>query len=172
MTPLFLLCFPIVVGTEGLLSTDPTDKGNWSGGEVGSGTLIGTKYGVAAAYHPGVDIKNLSLPDAELIHFDEYWSPACCEATPLARAALCLYDCAVNQGVGTAVKLMQQAIGVPVDGAVGPQTLAAMHLMKPEHIARFMALRAVRYASTQGAATQEEGWMDRLFTISLTSLST
>lgn len=170
MTPLFEVCFPLVVGTEGILSLDPKDKGNWSGGQVGSGTLVGTKYGVAAAYHPGLDIKNLSLPDAEAIHFTDYWLKASCDATPLARAALCLYDSAVNQGVGTAIKLMQQALGVPVDGAVGPRTLAAFHLIKPTHIARFMALRAVRYANTQGAAAEEEGWMDRLFTIAMSPL--
>ena len=40
---------------EGTLSLDPTDTGNWTGGAVGRGTLVGTKYGISAASYPTLE---------------------------------------------------------------------------------------------------------------------
>lgn len=60
---------------EGGFQNDPRDPGNWTGGSVGSGQLVGTKFGISAAANPGVDIPNLTWPQAEDLYFDRYWSP-------------------------------------------------------------------------------------------------
>jgi lysozyme family protein len=162
--PLFEQCFAIVVGIEGRLSLDPRDPGNWCNGK-----LVGTKYGVAAKYHPGVDIPNLSLEGAHGIHLAEYWRPAGCDLLP-PRAALCAYDGAVNQGVPETIELLQQATGQAVDGALGPHTRAAFAAFTLPQLQRFMGLRALRYAHTRNFEVDGLGWLTRLFTVSLAPL--
>ncbi len=49
---------PFTLHQEGGLSLDPKDPGNWTGGKVGLGKLLGTKYGIAAASHPGLDVRH------------------------------------------------------------------------------------------------------------------
>jgi lysozyme family protein len=161
---LFDRAFVIVVGIEGKLSTDPRDPGNWRGGK-----LVGTKYGVAAAYHPGVDVPSLTLEDAKRIHLAEYWRPAGCYLMP-PRAALCAYDCAINQGPGEAVELMQEACGIFPDGKIGPLTRASFSAITSTQLARFMAERAERYTRTRGFSINGDGWFDRLFTVALAEL--
>lgn len=116
--------FAVVIGTEGGFTRDPADPGNWTGGAVGKGVLGGTKYGISAAAYPGLDIAGLTLEQAKDIYRRDYWSAVHGDDVP-ASIALLLFDSAVNMGVGQAVRLLQQAVGVTVDGAFGPKTLAA-----------------------------------------------
>ena len=37
---------------EGGYSSNPKDPGNWTGGKVGAGKLLGTQKGIAAASYP------------------------------------------------------------------------------------------------------------------------
>lgn len=158
-------CFAIVVGLEGKLSIDPRDPGNWRGN-----TLVGTKYGVCARDNPDVDILNLTLEDAKAIHKARSWAPAGCDLLP-AKAALCAFDCSVNQGWPTAVRLMQTACGIGADGELGPQTRATWPRVTTVQLARFMGLRAVRYVHTKGFDVDGDGWETRLFTVALAELT-
>jgi lysozyme family protein len=161
---LFDAAFSIVVGVEGGLSTDPRDPGNWRDVE-----LVGTKYGVAAAYHPGVDVRALTLEGAKAIHLAEYWRPCGADVMP-ARAALCAYDAAINQGVPTAVRLMQSACGLVADGEIGLASRSAFAKIGAEQLGRFMTARALRYARTKGFDIDGAGWIGRLFTAVLAPL--
>jgi lysozyme family protein len=89
----------VIFGNEGGFQADPRDPGNYR-----DGTLIGTKYGIAARSHPGVDIRNLTLVRAAEIYRAEYWCPAGCEAMP-SGVDLCLFDDSVMSGVSHAQKL-------------------------------------------------------------------
>jgi len=53
--------FKVLIGHEGGYSDDRNDPGNWTGGKVGVGELLGTKYGVAANSYPMEDIQGLTL---------------------------------------------------------------------------------------------------------------
>ena len=55
---------PFTLHHEGGLSLDRRDTGNWTGGKVGLGRLVGTKYGIAASAHPMLDIRGLTLDGA------------------------------------------------------------------------------------------------------------
>jgi lysozyme family protein len=46
----------------------------------------------------------------------------------------CLFDLAVNSGVGRAGKLLQMALDVPADGIIGPITLRALQNRDPHEI--------------------------------------
>lgn len=141
---LFEFAFDIIVspGVEGGYSNNPTDPGNWTGGEAGKGILKGTKYGISAAQYPDLDIVNLTLDQAKAIYQRDYWEKCGCEAMPWERA-LCVFDASINQGQPTARLLNLQAHDA-ID---------------------FMAERAMRYAHSKLLEEDGKGWFRRLFTI-------
>lgn len=63
---------PFTLHYEGGMSRDAKDPGNWTGGKVGKGKLVGTKYGIAASAHPTLDIPSLTLDQATDIYWTEY----------------------------------------------------------------------------------------------------
>jgi len=164
----FPRAFAIVVGIEAGYSDDPADPGNWTGGARGRGGMKGTKYGISAAAYPSIDIANLTLAGAQALYQVDYWHAVNADALPWPLA-LFVFDCAVNQGQGTARKLLQTSLGVVVDGNVGPQTLAAAAKMKAWDMAHFMTIRARRYMDSPNFAHDGNGWFNRLFQIAMSS---
>jgi len=92
----FDIAFEFTIGAEGIYSNDPTD----SGGE--------TKYGVSKRSHPNIDIKNLTLHDAKMIAYQEYWDVAGCNELPYP-VDIMMFDFAYNAGVNTAKKKWQES---------------------------------------------------------------
>jgi lysozyme family protein len=126
----FIVMNPLIEGGAKVVTVDGDPGGT-------------TKYGVAQKFHPGVDVANLTQEEAEQIHHNEYWLAAGCDHLPWDMA-LCVYDCAVNQGVSVAVELLhhfQTSIG-------------------------YMAARAVKYGE-KGPTFEKfkEGWEIRLFRV-------
>ena len=119
--------FAIVVGEEGTYSSERTDPGNWTGNSVGSGTLVGTKYGIAAGSHPNVDIVALTLDAAKEIYRLEYWNKVSGDTLP-PPLALVVFDAAVYNGVPRSSGWLQIAVGTTPDGVIGPATLSAVEL--------------------------------------------
>lgn len=138
--------FKVLIGHEGNFSDNPKDPGNWTGGKVKSGVLKGTKYGIAANTYPNEDIRNLTLARAKELYQRDYWGKLRMEDLPDA-VRFDVFDAAVNSGVSQAAKFLQRAAGVTDDGAIGPQTLAAVKHVDPQlldkringHRLRFMA---------------------------------
>ena len=106
-------------GNEGGFQCLRSDSGNWTGGKVGAGQLVGTNFGIAAASHPNVDIRALTWPQAKAIYHDEYWAPIHGDTLPIGVDA-CVLDDAINAGVFAAIKRLQEAVGVMADGNFGP----------------------------------------------------
>lgn len=114
--------------TEGGLSLDPHDPGNWTGGRVGLGDLVGTKFGISAAYHPDVDIPNLTIEEANQIRKEAYWDEVRADELP-APIAIMLAEAAYMSGPEVAVKTLQRQLGFrgnDVDGIFGPKTMARL----------------------------------------------
>jgi lysozyme family protein len=139
--------FAYLVGVESSkLSLDPKDRGNWTGGRVGVGELRGSKYGVSAAAHPTVDIANLTFSGAGEIFYNEYWLEIHGDQLPYP-VALCLADDAYNHGPPTAIRTLQHALGVQIDGDFGPGTLSAALAANVRSLVKtFQGLRGVAYA--------------------------
>src|SRR5215471_2909318 len=121
----FLRAFELLIGHEGDFTDDARDPGNWTAGKRGEGQLKGTKYGISAASYPTLDIKNLTLDQAREICERDYWAKAGCPDLP-PRLAFAVFDAAVNNGVGRAVRWLQAAVRADQDGAYGPATKAAV----------------------------------------------
>lgn len=130
---------------------------------VDSGGL--TKWGVSQRAYPDLDIRSLTRADAEALYHRDYWLKVRADemAWPLS---LFVYDAAVNQGVDAAVRMLQRAIGVAQDGALGPKTLARAKALGTEAAALFMAQRSLRYAGTRHFDKYGYGWFARLFRLS------
>jgi hypothetical protein len=84
-----------------------------------------TKYGIDQKDHPGVDIKNLTLSQAEDIYWNVYWLGSNCNnmKTPVAETH---FNFSVNTGSSQSVKFMQRALGVNADGQFGTITSEAL----------------------------------------------
>ncbi|CAB4199600.1 Protein of unknown function DUF847, partial [uncultured Caudovirales phage] len=83
-----------------------------------------TKWGISQKAYPRLDIKALSEAQAFKIYEEDYWEPMRCESYSPA-VALILFDAAVNQGVGGAIRMAQAVAGTLTDGILGPKTIAA-----------------------------------------------
>lgn len=154
--------FEILINVEKGMSLDPKDRGNWTGDDVGKGTLKGTKYGVSGKQYPNEDIKNLTLARAKQIYLQDYWMPAGCTVVPQG-ISFDLFDTAVNSGVGRAVRLLQLAAEVDPDGQIGPKTLQALAAMpSPVLVARFNAQRLLFMTNAPSWPAHGKGWARRI----------
>ena len=113
----------ITLDHEGGYVHDPTDLG----GE--------TNYGIAKRFYPDVDIKNLTVKEAKQIYYDDYWVKNKVPQMPDNLKHI-YFDMCINQGRGTAVKVLQRAVNskggdLKVDGGLGPKTIEAINKYKP-----------------------------------------
>ncbi len=135
---------------EGGYVNDPRDPG----GE--------TNFGIAKKYHPKVNIKNLTRAGAVAIYKAQYWDPINGDDLP-PKLAVAAFDCAVNQGVSIARKMIQRAAGVTADGVIGPVTLAAVQKADQDALVlELLGWRLRRYAFTNNSATFMRGWANRI----------
>ena len=126
----------IILKWESGYSNDPNDPG----GE--------TNFGISKRSYPHIDIKNLTEKDALAIYRRDYWDTCLCDKLPM-QIALVVFDCAVNQGVVAAIKILQECCGVPCDGLIGIRTLNAVISKNTQQLVcdfNFMAARMLRYA--------------------------
>jgi len=82
-----------------------------------------TKFGIDSRSHPGLDIKNLTLADAEEIYMREF-NASFAHKLPSPFSWLA-FDAAVNAGESRSVKIFQKALGVTADGIWGKMSQAA-----------------------------------------------
>ena len=115
MTENFERAFTDLIGNEGGYSNNPNDPG----GE----TMYGITVAVARRNGYMGQMKDMSLNMAKIIYRYEYWNDAF-DQLPYP-VAFQLFDAAVNSGPNTAAKWMQRALGVVVDGKIGPKTIEA-----------------------------------------------
>jgi len=103
----------VVFEHEGGYQNSKMDGGNWSTGKVGKGKMCGgTKFGIACAYNPDVNIKDLTLEQASKI----YENKQCKEIriADLSGQAMPtqLLDLSINMGSDSAIKLMKRTINL------------------------------------------------------------
>jgi lysozyme family protein len=143
----------VVLGLEGVYSDDPQDSG------------AETKWGIARAKHPEIPAdtwSNFTLADALAVYRLRYWSPHRLDEAPWPWA-LAIFDGEVSQG--SVIGLAQNALGIPVDGIVGPQTLRAMNVASSELLDIFFAGRAIAYVQLKQFPVYGRGWLKRLFAV-------
>ena len=148
----FAFAVKLILGIEGPDSDNPiTDP---------DGGL--TRFGISQTQNPGLDVASLTVDEATDYYQNNYWSQTCCDQLPWPIGVL-VFDSAVNQGDGMAERLLQAALGVDVDGIIGPQTLAAAHRADTWDLAaRYSAKRALAYTQAKAWRQDGEGWIYRV----------
>ncbi len=154
-----------VLALEGGWSDDPFDPG----GPTNKGITLAD---LAREKHVEVTVENFAALKAELRHIPDhlvrdiydrrYWKPARCPDLPPALA-LMHFDAAVNQGVAGAARMLQEALGVDVDGEIGPITLAAARTRDLRAaLEAYAAIRRRRYRALATFWRFGRGWLARV----------
>jgi len=145
---------------EGGYVHDPNDLG----GE--------TNFGIAKRFYPDIDIKNLTEDDAKEIYRRDYWDKNRVEELP-EHLRHFFFDCCVNMGRGTAVKLLQRACvakgaDIAIDGGMGPGTMGAIETYKPS-LERCRMYRVKYYMDLVANKPEQErflfGWFRRAISV-------
>jgi lysozyme family protein len=172
---------------EGVYTDDRDDKGNWTGNEVGSGMLLGTKFGIAAPtlvhYYDendmGIpsqqDMMDLTYKTALDIYKKDYWEAQQLSNFKSQSLANVLYDGCVNQGPGATLTILTNSLeDINVD-STGVNTWNDFHedlidevneLPKSKIKKLFHLIKNKRWEKYQlGKKKYQEGWKNRLDSI-------
>ncbi len=123
-----------------------------------------TNFGISKRSYPNVDIKNLTRVGAIAIYKSDFWDTVHADAMPAVLQFQAL-DFAVNCGISTAIRKLQDAAGVADDGHWGPVTQAKVAVASPAALtASFMALTLAYKRRLSNWPTFHDGWVDRFIT--------
>lgn len=147
----------IILAKEGGYVNNPND----SGGE--------TNMGISKRSYPSVDIKNLTKDQAKKIYYKDFWLKIKAEELP-PKIRLHVFDFAVNAGVSTAIRTLQNAVGTASDGIIGAQTIKAVQRLT----ARDYAVARMKYYTSLAKRRPKDivfldGWLIRTLDITLLS---
>lgn len=113
------------------------------------------------------DIRLLMMVELEAIYREEYYDKIQGDKLPPALAFQ-VFDAAVTSGPTRAVKCLQEALGVVVDGKLGPKTLAAVQSSQVDKqsridlLADYLDIREEFLRSLPTFKTFGNGWMNRI----------
>jgi lysozyme family protein len=126
-----------------------------------------TNFGIAKKYYADLDIKNLKRADASAIYERDYWGRyGIAKLPPCLR--LLVFDAAVNQGGGTAILMLQQALGVKETKRIDDETLEKIRTANlATVIQKFVYFRWRRYTENKNFDSFGAGWGKRLLDVSL-----
>jgi uncharacterized protein (TIGR02594 family) len=155
----------IVLDMEGGYTDHPDDPGGPTNKGVTLAeyaTFLGKRLNDET--RPGLVLRLKVIPDVdvEAIYRRNYWGPASCDDLP-EPLAIYLFDTAVLHGVPKAIKYLQEALGVKVDGVIGPKTIAAA---KGSNLAavlpRYRDIRLRQLQKSKNWDTFGKGWAARV----------
>ena len=151
-----------VIAREGGYSDNPADTGGPTKYGITQATLSEWRKQPVTAQ----DVADLQMPEARLIYEAQYINaPGLYRITDPTLQAL-LFDSAVQHGPATAVRWLQAAVDVPVDGVCGPVTAAAANANPARAYRQVLATRVRYYGSIiehdHSQAIFAAGWANRV----------
>jgi lysozyme family protein len=147
----FNTAFDRLIGHEGGYTPGVDDPG----GE--------TKWGISKRAYPHLDIASLTRDQAKAIYFKDFWQQLGADCLPSIRFQV--FDFAVNSGISTAIRKLQQALGVADDGIFGPRSRSALaSKSEADVLMLFLAARLEFMASLKAWDTFGRGWARRIAT--------
>lgn len=155
-----------VLAEEGGYSDHPDDPGG--------ATMMGITQATLAAWRgmpvTGADVRALARNEAAAIYRARYWNAVRGDDLP-AGLDLAVFDFAVNSGASRAIRALQRALGVAVDGLIGPETLAAARARPaPETVRTLCAGRLAFLERLSTFAIFGRGWTRRVREIEAAAL--
>lgn len=150
-----------VLEDEGGNDDDPVDRG----GRTSRG-ITQREYNAWCRLHnsPAGDVWKASQATIEAIYQQQYWLPYC-DSLPIGIDYV-FFDMNVNHGTSRATKLLQQALGVDVDGHFGVITMgAALDAAPKSLIEKITEARKTFYKAIEAHNPSQrrfdKGWMNR-----------
>lgn len=158
----FLRALKFTLNWEGRYVDDPDD----AGGATNFGITQKSYDLYRTQMHlPMRPVKDIDRNEVEECYYLNYWRRGYCFILPgpLAHA---FFDTVVNFGVRGGVYKLQEALGVTVDGVIGPKTLGAIERGDPKMIALQLvnARKMHRYKRVSEKPSQYKflrGWLNR-----------
>lgn len=148
--------FDKLIGHEGGYSNHPADPG----GE----TMWGVTLNVASSWGYTGPMRDLPRDTAKEIYKALYWDKVCADELP-DSVRFDVFDCAVNSGVGQAVRFMQRATGTTDDGRLGPVTMRAVKAMDQQLLDKRLSGYRLRFMSDLNTwPSFGRGWAARIAT--------
>lgn len=135
--------------------------------DPGGATMKGVTQAVYDGYRvrhnlPKQAVKKITNVELEAIYRDQYWRTIHADDMPKG-VDYAIFDYAVNSGAGRAVKDLQRALGVKVDGIVGMGTLTALGLADDARLINDVCDRRLRFLkSLKTWRTFGRGWASRV----------
>jgi lysozyme family protein len=161
MADSFDKCLAITLRAEGGWSNNPSDSGGC--------TMLGVTLPAYCEWKRNpkltcADLHMISMVEVHDFYHTTFWQRTMAEDLPLG-VDLMVFDAAVNMGVSRSVRLLQIALGVIEDGAIGPVTIAAALDVEPLVLINLLALRQTAfYRSLENYTMFGNGWINRLHT--------
>lgn len=152
--------FKMVLEFEGAESNDPRDRGGH------------TKFGISKRAYPNLNISEITLEQAKIIHFNDYWLKLNCDELPHDLNTL-VYNIGFMSGTTFAGKRLQEALrrydkSIVRDGIIGPVTVRTVLKFSQKY--GLPELSSMFLASTAKASTNFKtfnyhgfGWFKRYF---------
>jgi uncharacterized protein (TIGR02594 family) len=163
--PIFERALAHVLEMEGGFDEDPYDPGGPTNRGITLAEFVrdkGVELTSANLAAMKSELKTISPDTVRRIYRDNYWQAAACPALPPALA-LFHFDAAVNQGVGGAARMLQQAVGADIDGEIGPLTItAAAARPTATTLNAYAAIRRRRYRALPTFWRFGKGWLSRV----------
>jgi lysozyme family protein len=117
-------------------SMDRVDSGNWTGGKIGVGVLVGSNHGVtpqALAKHRNIPVKDVTFPMMRDLKIEEaadlalkgYYEDNGLNKLPWAPVVASVMDFGYTAGALRAVEKLQALVGVAADQKIGSNTVKA-----------------------------------------------
>jgi lysozyme family protein len=168
MTDRFPICWPYTLIQECPFPNNWSSPRNFSNDahDPGGATMCGIIQREYDVYRRGKGLRTqavrlISKDEGQEIYENSYWLPDCPKLP--AGLDLCVFDESVNAGPHEAIKLLQAALGIPADGAWGPQTDAAVTAIAnvAGAIGNYTARREAFYRGLSGFRYFGTDWIRR-----------
>lgn len=151
-------CLKKLLVHEGGYVNHPSDPGGMT--NLGVTARVWEEW----THHPATEevMRKLTPADVAPLYKRKYWDAVHGDELP-DGVDHCVFDSAVNMGIGRAVKLLQQVMGLHPDGGLGPITLSAVQAHDPKKlVAAYCDVREEFYKSLPTYGTFGKGWMNRV----------
>ena len=150
-----------VLASEGGFVNHPKDLGGM--------TNLGCTKATWEEYvgHPvsEADMRALTPEMVAPLYKRKYWDKVSGDQLP-SGLDYAVFDAAINSGPGRAAKWLQDLVGVPQDGSIGPKTIAAVAAFSPlEVIAQYNDKRLQFLESLPTYSTFGKGWSNRVSSV-------
>lgn len=153
---------PFILKWEGGFSNHPLDKGG--------PTNKGITFNTFRSFYPGATVEDLKeMTDEQWfsIFVTGYWELWRGDEIKNQSVANIVVDWAWASGPITAIKQVQRLLGIPADGIVGPQTLAAINHTNQQEL--FNDIKAARFRFIERIIEKNpsqdvfrKGWRNRI----------